>query len=39
MAGDAFILLVNVVNDQSIEDMSDKFVTQLILAMDFITDD
>ena len=39
MAGDAFILLVNVFNDQSIEKTSEKFVKQLIDSMNFITDD
>jgi hypothetical protein len=39
MAGDAFVLLVNVFNDQSIELMTERFVKQLITSMDFITDD
>ncbi|TNV79018.1 hypothetical protein FGO68_gene2123 [Halteria grandinella] len=39
MAGDAFVLLVNVFNDQSIDKMSDKFVRQLIDSMEFITDE
>lgn len=39
IAGDAFVLLVNVFNDQSIDKMSDKFVKQLIDSMEFITDD
>jgi Protein of unknown function (DUF2013) len=39
MAGDAFVLLVNVFNDQTIDKMSDEFVLQLIKTMDFITDE
>jgi Protein of unknown function (DUF2013) len=39
MAGDAFVLLVNVFNDQSIDKMSDKFVKQMIDSMEFITDE
>ena len=39
MAGDAFVLLVNVFNDSSIERMSDKFVKKLIEALEFIVDD
>ena len=39
MAGDAFILLVNVFNDQSIDRTSDKFVKQLIDSLSFISDD
>ena len=39
MAGDAFVLLVNVFNDSTLERMSDKFVRQLIQALEFITDD
>jgi hypothetical protein len=36
MAGDAFILLVNVFNDQSIDRTNDKFVKQLIDSLTFI---
>ena len=39
VAGDAFVLLVNVFNDQSIDKMSDKFVRQLIDSMEHITDE
>ncbi len=39
MAGDAFVLLVNVFNDSSIEKMSDKFVKKLIDSLEFIVDD
>lgn len=39
MSGDAFILLVNVFNDQSIDRSSEKFVKQLIDSLNFITDD
>lgn len=39
MAGDAFVLLVNVFNDQSIDKMSDDFVTKLVKSIEFITDD
>ena len=38
MAGDAFILLVNVFNDSTIDFVSEKFVRQLITALEFITD-
>ena len=39
MAGDAFVLLVNVFNDQSIDKMSDGFVKKLIGSLEYITDD
>ena len=38
MAGDAFILLVNVFNDSTIDFVSEKFIKQLISALEFITD-
>jgi len=39
LAGDAFVLLVNVFNDQSIDKASEKFLKRLIESMNFITDD
>lgn len=39
LAGDAFVLLVNVYNDSSIDKTSEKFVKRLIEAMSFITDE
>jgi len=39
MSGDAFVLLVNVFNDQSIDKMSDTFVQKLIKSLEYITDD
>lgn len=39
MAGDALVLLVNVVNDASIDRMSEEFVKKLIATIEFVTDD
>lgn len=39
MAGDAFVLLVNVFNDQSIDKMSDTFVRKLIKSLEYIRDE
>ena len=39
LAGDAFVLLVNVFNDQSIDRTTEKFVKRLIESMNYITDD
>lgn len=39
LAGDAFVLLVNVFNDQSVDKISDKAVKKLIDSMEHITDD
>ena len=38
LAGDAFVLLVNVYNDSSIEKTSEAFVKKLIETMNYITD-
>ena len=39
MAGDAFILLVNVFNDSTIDYVNEKFLKQLITSLEFITDE
>ena len=39
VAGDAFILLVNVFKDSSVDKVSQKFVGQLIKALEFIEDE
>eukprot|EP00347_Sterkiella_histriomuscorum_P013463 403364617 len=39
MAGDAFILLVNVFNDSTIDLVNEKFLQQLIESLEFITDE
>ncbi len=38
LAGDAFVLLVNVYNDSSIDKTSEAFVKKLIETMNYITD-
>jgi hypothetical protein len=38
LAGDAFVLLVNVYNDSSIDKTSEVFVKKLIETMNYITD-
>ena len=39
MAGDAFILLVNVFSDDTVDSVSDQFINQLIQSMDYITEE
>ncbi len=39
MAGDAFILLINVFNDDSVDDVTEKFTQQLISSMNFISEE
>lgn len=39
MAGDAFILLINVFSDETVEFVSEKFISQLISSMDYINDE
>lgn len=39
MAGDAFILLVNVFNDSTLDYVNEKFLKQLITSLEFITDE
>lgn len=39
MAGDGFILLVNVFTDETVNVISEKFIRKLIESMDYINDE
>jgi len=39
LAGDAFVMLINVFNDQSVEHVSEKFMGKLIAAMEHIDEE
>ena len=39
VAGDAFVLLVNVFNDNTIDFVNEKFLKQLISSLEFISDE
>jgi hypothetical protein len=39
VAGDAFILLINIFNNSTIDLVTEKFIQQLVTAIDHITDE
>lgn len=39
VAGDSFVLLVNVFNDQTIDLVTEQFLSKLVASLEFITDD